>query len=89
VQRAVDDGSRVCERHVRFDCDAGVARASYQERLHQLREPIRFQINLRKEVIPCLFVPFDVRPEQTGDESLDMTQREPKVMRDGCAVLLL
>jgi hypothetical protein len=53
-----------------------------QQRLHHLGQTVSLQINLRKEIAACLVVPLDISPAQACDETLDVTQRQPKIVRN-------
>ena len=92
MERAIDNRTGIGGYRVRTRCIAAIGRASGDPTLrcaprgakflHQLCESVRFQINFRKEVSPRLLIPLDVGPPQTGDKSLNMTQWQPKLVRD-------
>jgi hypothetical protein len=81
----------MCDGDIRIWFVAAVRRASSQPTLHfaprgaqfidQLREPIRFQVNLDQELLPRVVIPLDVSSAHAGDESLDVAQRQPEFMR--------
>jgi hypothetical protein len=71
----------MCEGDVRIWFVAAVRRASSQQCINNLREPIRFQVNLGQELRPRLGIPFDVGSAQAGDKPLDVAKRQPEFMR--------
>ncbi len=60
VQRTIQNGRRIGQRGAGLRRDASAARAGCQERVHELREPIRFQVDLRYELLARRVIPLDV-----------------------------
>ncbi len=84
MQRTVHHRNRIGECQPTLRCARRAA-----EFLHELRQAIGFQFNLGQELAPRVRIPVDVRSAQTGDESLDMAERQPQLVRDRGQSLLV
>jgi len=80
VECALDDTRRVNQRQIRTWRTAVVRSASSQQRLNKPSQPIRFQLNLRKELLAGFVIPLDIGASQAAYEPLDVAQWQSQLM---------
>jgi hypothetical protein len=51
------------------------------QRIHEVGEPIRFDLDLGQEITTCRFVPVHIGSAKTADEAFYMAQRQAKLVR--------
>jgi hypothetical protein len=72
VEPTFDEARWTGECELGARCLCAVRRVRRQERIHQLREPIRFHLDLREEFSAGVVVPIDVGSAEAAHKAFDV-----------------